>query len=82
MVKKEIFVFDTNRMSTACPPILLPSLVGVAGASAKAQIEAATSNVTVHVLPEDAMVTMDYRLDRVRVYVDATGIVTKEPKRG
>ena len=33
-------------------------------------------------VPEGSMVTMDYRLDRVRVYVDGDNIVTQMPRLG
>ena len=34
------------------------------------------------VVPEDAMVTMDYRDDRVRLWVDASGGVVRAPVCG
>mmetsp|Transcript_27243 Transcript_27243/g.55834 ORF Transcript_27243/g.55834 Transcript_27243/m.55834 type:complete len:208 (+) Transcript_27243:126-749(+) len=36
----------------------------------------------VHILPQDAMVTMDYREDRVRIFVDDDGKVVRQPRLG
>ncbi len=36
----------------------------------------------VHLLQDGAIVTMDFRTDRVRVFVDAAGNVTKLPRAG
>ena len=33
-------------------------------------------------LPEDALITMDYRTDRVRVFIDKDGIVVRTPRIG
>ena len=33
-------------------------------------------------VPEGSIVTMDYRLDRVRVYVDGAGKVVRAPSFG
>ncbi len=36
----------------------------------------------VHIVPQDAMVTMDYREDRVRIFVDEDGKVVRQPRLG
>jgi len=36
----------------------------------------------VHTLPSDAIVIMDYRTDRIRVYVDEQGKVASAPHVG
>ena len=36
----------------------------------------------VHILPSDSMVTMDYREDRVRIFVDGSGVVVSQPQHG
>ena len=36
--------------------------------------------IQVIVLPEGSMVTRDYRLDRVRIFVNDAGIVVREPR--
>jgi len=33
-------------------------------------------------VPEGSMVTMDFRFDRVRVFVNEQGVVTKTPRTG
>jgi hypothetical protein len=61
-----------------------PECVGLTGAECKILIEASGSDLRGHVqiIPEDMMVTMDFRTDRVRIFVDADGIVAKIPHRG
>jgi len=59
------------------------SLIGMAGEEAKAVIEAINPSLQVQVIPEGSMVTADYRLDRVRIFVGEGGNdVTREPQRG
>jgi hypothetical protein len=36
----------------------------------------------VHVVPENSMVTMDFREDRVRIFVDGEGKVVSAPTLG
>ncbi|XP_033112145.1 subtilisin-chymotrypsin inhibitor-2B-like [Anneissia japonica] len=36
----------------------------------------------IYILPEDSMMTMDYRTDRVRIFIDENQIVVKPPKVG
>mmetsp|Transcript_33505 Transcript_33505/g.88539 ORF Transcript_33505/g.88539 Transcript_33505/m.88539 type:complete len:91 (-) Transcript_33505:425-697(-) len=60
-----------------------PELVGTSGASAVACIQAERPDLKkVMVVPHDAMVTMDVRMDRVRVFVDGNGGVCRPPKVG
>ena len=59
-----------------------PELVNVSGESAKKLIEEANPNLKVQIVPENSMVTMDYRMDRVRIFVDANGMVSKPPRIG
>lgn len=33
-------------------------------------------------MPEGSMVTRDYRIDRVRIFVDAHGVVARVPRTG
>ena len=61
-----------------------PELVGKPGEEAK-QVILATGGpgiVSVDIIPEDYMVTMDFRTDRVRVFVDASGLVARPPRVG
>lgn len=58
------------------------SLVGMTGEEAQNAIRAVDDTLVVHIVPEGSMVTMDYRLDRVRIYVDENARVVRQPKRG
>jgi hypothetical protein len=49
---------------------------------AEALTKAAHPNKTVHVVPENSMVTMDFREDRVRIFVDGEGKVVSAPTLG
>lgn len=57
-------------------------LKGMDGKEAEREIKNIDPSLETHVLPEDAIVTEDYRLDRVRIFVDATGKVVKQPQKG
>jgi hypothetical protein len=59
-----------------------PELVGQTGDAAVSAISAAAPGLKVMKVPEGAMVTMDHRLDRVRVYVGTDGKVVRPPKLG
>ena len=59
-------------------------LVNMSGEDAKAAVLAGDSSLleeNVHILPSDAMVTMDYREDRVRIFVKE-GVVVSQPQHG
>jgi hypothetical protein len=58
-----------------------PELVGANGEAAKAKIADATGFL-VQVVPDGSMVTMDFREDRVRIFVDASGNVVTPPRVG
>ena len=60
-----------------------PQMVGQDGATAVAAIKVARPELAnVVVVAEDAMVTMDWREDRVRVFVRADGTVARPPTVG
>jgi len=60
-----------------------PELVGLAGSEAKRIVKEVGGGIkVVHVLPENSMVTMDFRLDRVRIFVDSEGRVSRVPTIG
>jgi hypothetical protein len=60
-----------------------PSAVGMAGTQAADMIREDRPDLAqVMVVAADAMVTMDFREDRVRVKVSAEGIVTECPRLG
>lgn len=58
-------------------------LVGMTGDEAKAAVLAGGTILAenIHITPHDAMVTMDYREDRVRMFVD-DGKVVRQPRIG
>mmetsp|Transcript_4248 Transcript_4248/g.7108 ORF Transcript_4248/g.7108 Transcript_4248/m.7108 type:complete len:245 (-) Transcript_4248:7-741(-) len=58
------------------------SLVGMAGEEAKAVIETINPSLEVQLVPEGSMMTADYRLNRVRIFVDKNRKVSREPQRG
>ena len=74
---------DTNNKLQQWPEL---DLVGYTGEDAKFAILAATTTkeeeMNVFILPEDSMVTMDYRTDRVRIFVNEEGKVVRQPKIG
>ena len=60
-----------------------PELVGIDGEAAKSKITEERPDLNkVQVVPSDAMMTMDYREDRVRVLVDKGNKVVKPPRIG
>ena len=58
------------------------SLVGMTGEEAKEVIEAINPSLEVQIVPEGSVVTADWRLNRVRIWVDKNGNVAREPQRG
>ena len=59
-----------------------PELEGKAGEEVAVAIRQADPSLQVLVVPQGSMVTMDYRLDRVRVFVGQDGKVVGSPSRG
>eukprot|EP00013_Stygamoeba_regulata_P011548 CAMPEP_0177678210 /NCGR_PEP_ID=MMETSP0447-20121125/28885_1 /TAXON_ID=0 /ORGANISM="Stygamoeba regulata, Strain BSH-02190019" /LENGTH=68 /DNA_ID=CAMNT_0019187193 /DNA_START=192 /DNA_END=398 /DNA_ORIENTATION=- len=61
----------------------LATLVGQTGEQARAAIgQHFPGKFQVDVLSEDSMVTMDYVPSRIRVFVNAAGVVTAVPQPG
>ena len=58
------------------------NFVGLTGQEAKDQMLREYPDVKVQIVPENSMVTMDYRLDRMRIYVDKDNKVVQPPKLG
>ena len=52
------------------------------GKEAEREIKNIDPSLETHVLPQDAIVTEDYREDRVRIFVDTNGKVVKQPQIG
>merc|ERR1711976_225740 len=59
-----------------------PEVVGKTGEEAKAAIQADRPDVTVEVMNELSPCTMDFRTDRVRVFVNNDGKVVGPPQCG
>lgn len=60
-----------------------PELVGTTGPEAKAVIESESPQpLTIFIVPEDAIVTADFNLQRVRIYVDKNAKVVRPPMLG
>jgi hypothetical protein len=59
-----------------------PELEGKMGEEAKQVIQDQYPDFNIQIIPENSMVTMDYRTDRVRVFINANGIVTGTPQVG
>lgn len=59
-----------------------PKCVGMTGQNCAAYIEENAQDLTVEVISYGTMVTQDFRTDRVRIFVDADGLVFAAPSRG
>jgi hypothetical protein len=59
-----------------------PEVMGMTGEAARAKLESELPNMLCQVVPYGSMVTMDYREDRIRIYTDESGHVTKAPRVG
>jgi len=59
-----------------------PELAGKTGAEAEAAIKKERPDLTVVIQGENSPCTMDYRTDRVRIFVNAEGKVTSAPGCG
>ncbi|CAN0926552.1 Subtilisin inhibitor 1 [Linum grandiflorum] len=61
-----------------------PELVGLTAEEAESTIkqEATVAGLQVHVIPANSFVTMDFRQDRVRLFVDADGKIARAPRIG
>jgi len=61
------------------------NLIGMTGDEAKAAVLAGNTELlseNVQIFPSDAMVTMDFREDRVRIFVGEDGNVVRQPNLG
>lgn len=59
-----------------------PALIGKTSEEAKRYLESSFPELSVIVVKDGSMMTMDYRIERVRIMVNDEGIVTKAPHRG
>ena len=59
-----------------------PEYVGLSGEEVRTKLESERPTMIIQIVNLGDMVTMDYREDRIRIWVDDNGIVTKPPKVG
>ncbi|KAL1545593.1 subtilisin inhibitor CLSI-I-like [Salvia divinorum] len=60
-----------------------PEVVGLTSEEAESKIKReAVAGTIVHAVPSDSFVTMDFRRDRVRIFIDSSGRVVKPPRIG
>ncbi|PHT46182.1 Subtilisin-chymotrypsin inhibitor-2B [Capsicum baccatum] len=59
-----------------------PELLGVTAEEAEKKIKEEKPELKIYIVPPKSMVTMDYRLDRVRLFVDESGKVAQVPRLG
>ena len=59
-----------------------PQTVGMIGEVARNLVLSHDPSLKVHVLAANATITMNFRLDRVRVFVDDSGFVVRTPCSG
>lgn len=81
-VEVEIEQGIMSATASSSPPNSFPDLNGIPGEEAKSKIEKEYPSLLVQIVPEDSMVTMDYREDRVRIFVDTDGKVARVPILG
>ena len=58
------------------------SLIGMTGEEAKEEIHNVDPSLHIDIIPEGSMVTMDHRIDRVRIFVNTDGVVADQPHKG
>jgi hypothetical protein len=74
---------STNDNNEEAEKTNWPEVVGKSSSEAKRIIQRETGGrKTVHVIPTDSLVTMDYRLDRIRIFENDQGKVAKSPTLG
>ncbi|KAL3849733.1 hypothetical protein ACJIZ3_011615 [Penstemon smallii] len=59
-----------------------PELVGASGEVAERVIERQNPNVNAVIVKEGSFLTADFRCDRVRVWVNGSGVVVRPPSIG
>ncbi len=59
-----------------------PKCIGMTGEACASYIEENAKELTIELIPYGAVVTQDFRTDRVRVFVNSNDIVVEAPGRG
>ncbi|CAF3370432.1 unnamed protein product [Rotaria socialis] len=78
----DVPVINVTRTSSTLNKKEWPELVGKKGEEAVKIIKKETGFDNVLIVEQGSPITLDYRTDRVRVFVDANGIVVTVPKIG
>jgi hypothetical protein len=81
-IRDDLVQMDFDRQFDPPSKTEWPELKGKSGEEAKAAILAEFPDLKVHLVPKGAMVTMDMRMDRVRLFVSKDGTVVATPKVG
>jgi hypothetical protein len=81
-VEVEQGIMTATSTSREPQPSSFPMLSGMDGEEAKAMLKSEYPSLSIQLLPENSIVTMDYREDRVRLFVDKGGKVVKVPMIG
>lgn len=59
-----------------------PEAVGLPAEQAKAIVLQDDPTINVQILGENDVTTRDFRVDRVRIFTNGEGVVTRPPRRG
>ena len=59
-----------------------PECVGMQAEDCQTLILEEAPSLNTYIIPDGSPVTMDYRLDRVRIFVDDANVVVSVPNRG
>lgn len=59
-----------------------PKCVGMTGEDCRDMISQMAPSLNIYIIPDGSAVTMDYRLDRVRIFIDDDDVVVSVPDRG
>jgi hypothetical protein len=75
---------EQNQVRDDPPPTKWPSLLGLTGEEAKAQLESmygeGAYDIVIH--NENSLTTRDYRFNRIRIFTNDEGVVTQIPRIG
>ena len=70
------------KMSMAVRQGPWPKCVGMSGEDCEDYIKDNAEDVHTEIVPQNSPVTEDFRVDRVRIFVDDEGVVVAAPKKG
>lgn len=81
-LEKDVYFQEAEGFMSSGEKSSWPELVGMNGKEAKTRLQSILPDKQVLVIPADSMVTMDYRTDRIRIFVDGSGNVERPPSIG